>query len=103
MKFVELISKLGQINQSLHLHNQCRRFQSFWFELYLSWFEFSKKQDAIYCLSCYIFCKSSLGCLGSNSFIENTLKNWKKVNSGADCPILYLTQHEKITKKINIT
>ncbi|KAL1309523.1 hypothetical protein AAHE18_17G184000 [Arachis hypogaea] len=65
-----------------------RRFQASWFELYPSWLEYSIEDDAVYCLPCYIFAMKSSINTGSNAFIENGFRNWKKVNSGKDCPLL---------------
>ncbi|XP_072094209.1 uncharacterized protein [Arachis hypogaea] len=48
-----------------------RRFQGSWFELYPSWLEYSIKDDTV-----------------QNAFTENDFRNWKKVNSEKDCPLL---------------
>ncbi|XP_057734603.1 uncharacterized protein LOC130950059 [Arachis stenosperma] len=65
-----------------------RRFQASWFELYPSWLEYSIEDDAVYCLPCYLFAMESSINTDSNAFIENGFRNWKKVNSGKDCPLL---------------
>ncbi|XP_016192481.1 zinc finger MYM-type protein 1-like [Arachis ipaensis] len=59
-----------------------------WFELYPSWLEYSIEDDVVYCLPCYLFAMESSINTGSNAFIENGFRNWKKVNSGKDCPLL---------------
>ncbi|XP_015940055.1 uncharacterized protein LOC107465593 [Arachis duranensis] len=54
------------------------RFQASWFELYPSWLEYSIKDDAVYYLPCYLFAMESSINTGSNAFIENGFRNWKK-------------------------
>ncbi|XP_016185695.1 uncharacterized protein LOC107627370 [Arachis ipaensis] len=61
-----------------------RHFQASWFELYPSWLEYSIENDAVYCLPCYLFAMESSINTGSNAFIENGFRNWKKVNSEKD-------------------
>ncbi|XP_057760180.1 uncharacterized protein LOC130980528 [Arachis stenosperma] len=65
-----------------------RRFQASWFELYPSWLEYSIEDDAVYYLPCYLFAMESSINTYSNAFIENDFRNWKKVNSRKDCPLL---------------
>ncbi|XP_016165048.1 zinc finger MYM-type protein 1-like [Arachis ipaensis] len=61
-----------------------RRFQASWFELYPSWLEYSIEDDAVYCLPCYIFAMKSSINTGSNAFIENGFRNWKKATKSCD-------------------
>ncbi|XP_016195632.1 uncharacterized protein LOC107636648 [Arachis ipaensis] len=56
-----------------------RRFQASWFELYPSWLEYSIEDDAVYYLPCYLFAIESSINTGSNAFIENDFRNWKKL------------------------
>ncbi|XP_072062168.1 uncharacterized protein [Arachis hypogaea] len=56
-----------------------RRFQASWFELYPSWLEYFIEDDVVYCLPCYLFAMESSIYTGSNAFIENGFRNWKKV------------------------
>ncbi|QHO07770.1 Zinc finger MYM-type protein [Arachis hypogaea] len=65
-----------------------RRFQASWFKLFPSWLEYSIEDDAIYCFSCFLFAKEPSINTGSNAFIENGFRNWKKVNSGKECALL---------------
>ncbi|XLV01318.1 hypothetical protein S245_015655, partial [Arachis hypogaea] len=44
--------------------------------------------DAIYCFPCFLFAKEPSINTGSNAFIENGFRNWKKVNSGKECALL---------------
>ncbi|XP_016173285.1 zinc finger MYM-type protein 1-like [Arachis ipaensis] len=64
------------------------RFQASWFKLFPSWLEYSIEDDAIYCFSCFLFAKESSINTGSNAFIENGFRNWKKVNNGKECSLL---------------
>ncbi|XP_057718773.1 uncharacterized protein LOC130933234 [Arachis stenosperma] len=65
-----------------------RRFQASWFKLFPSWLEYSIEDDAIYCFPCFLFAKEPSINTGSNAFIENGFRNWKKVNSGKECALL---------------
>ncbi|QHO54608.1 Zinc finger MYM-type protein [Arachis hypogaea] len=65
-----------------------RRFQVSWFKLFPSWLEYSIEDDAIYCFPCFLFAKEPSINTGSNAFIENGFRNWKKVNSGKECALL---------------
>ncbi|XP_057734118.1 uncharacterized protein LOC130949408 [Arachis stenosperma] len=65
-----------------------RRFQASWFKLFPSWLEYSIEDDAIYCFLCFLFAKEPSINTGSNTFIENGFRNWKKVNSGKECALL---------------
>ncbi|XP_025702547.1 uncharacterized protein [Arachis hypogaea] len=65
-----------------------RRFQASWFKLFSSWLEYSIEDDAIYCFPCFLFAKEPSINTGSNAFIENGFRNWKKVNSGKECALL---------------
>ncbi|QHN95323.1 Zinc finger MYM-type protein [Arachis hypogaea] len=65
-----------------------RRFQDSWFKLFPSWLEYSIEDDAIYCFPCFLFAKEPSINTGSNAFIENGFRNWKKVNSGKECALL---------------
>ncbi|KAL1326644.1 hypothetical protein AAHE18_13G244600 [Arachis hypogaea] len=65
-----------------------RRFQASWFKLFPSWLEYSIEDDAIYCFPCFLFAKEPSINTGSNAFIENDFRNWKKVNSGKECALL---------------
>lgn len=66
--------------------NRNRRFQASWFDAHSCWLEYSPKNDAIYCLPCYLFGKKDSG--RANAFIVDGFKKWKKVNDGANCPLL---------------
>ncbi|XP_052117551.1 uncharacterized protein LOC127747554 [Arachis duranensis] len=65
-----------------------RHFQASWFKLFPSWLEYSIEDDAIYCFPCFLFAKKPSINTGSNAFIENGFRNWKKVNSGKECALL---------------
>ncbi|XP_072078121.1 uncharacterized protein [Arachis hypogaea] len=65
-----------------------RRFQASWFKLFPSWLEYSIEDDAIYCFPCFLFAKEPSINTGSNTFIENGFRNWKKVNSEKECALL---------------
>ncbi|QHO13683.1 Zinc finger MYM-type protein [Arachis hypogaea] len=65
-----------------------RRFQASWFKLFPSWLEYSIEDDAIYCFPCFLFAKEPSINTGSNAFIENGFRNWKKVNSKKECALL---------------
>ncbi|KAL1349338.1 hypothetical protein AAHE18_07G149900 [Arachis hypogaea] len=65
-----------------------RRFQASWFKLFPSWLEYSIEDDAIYCFPCFLFAKEPSINTGSNAFIENGFRNWKKVNSEKECALL---------------
>ena len=62
--------------------NHLRSFQSTWFQKF-PWIEYSPTKDAVFCFPCFLFTKKSFGC-----FTHVGFKNWKKVNSGKDCPFL---------------
>ncbi|XP_015956072.1 uncharacterized protein LOC107480442 [Arachis duranensis] len=64
------------------------RFQASWFKLFPSWLEYSIEDDAIYYFLCFLFAKEPSINTGSNAFIENGFRNWKKVNSGKECALL---------------
>jgi hypothetical protein len=66
--------------------NNRRRFKGSWFDAHSYWLEYSPKNDAIYCLPCYLFGKKELG--RANVFIVDGFRKWKKVNDGANCPLL---------------
>ncbi|KAJ1441691.1 Zinc finger, TTF-type [Sesbania bispinosa] len=66
--------------------NNHRRFQASWFDAHSYWFEYSPKNDAIYCLPCYLFGRKESG--HANAFILNGFNKWKKVNDGVNCPLL---------------
>ncbi|XLS47764.1 hypothetical protein HN51_022122, partial [Arachis hypogaea] len=65
-----------------------RRFQASWFKLFPSWLEYSIEDYAIYCFPCFLFAKEPSINTGSNAFIENGFRNWKKVNSGKEYALL---------------
>ncbi|XP_016200311.1 uncharacterized protein LOC107641330 [Arachis ipaensis] len=65
-----------------------RRFQASWFKLFPSLLEYSIEDDAIYCFPCFLFAKEPSINTGSNAFIENGFRNWKKVNSKKECALL---------------
>lgn len=66
--------------------NNRRRFQASWFDAHSYWLEYSPKNDAIYCLPCYLFGKNEPG--HANAFIVDGFCRWKKVNEGVHCPLL---------------
>jgi len=45
-------------------------------------------QICYFCFTCYLFGREASNRPGSNAFIEKGFKTWKKVNSGANCPLL---------------
>ena len=60
-----------------HPHSFC----SSWFDMFPSWLEYSPKNDAIYCLVCYLTCKPTAR---DNPFVVGGFRNWKRVG-GEDC------------------
>ncbi|XP_025684945.1 uncharacterized protein [Arachis hypogaea] len=50
--------------------------------------EYSIEDDVIYYFSYFLFAKKPSINTGSNAFIENGFRNWKKVNSGKECALL---------------
>ncbi|XLU80900.1 hypothetical protein S245_004320, partial [Arachis hypogaea] len=84
MKSVGLILKLDQINQFLIIIH----FLVIKFIVAFKFHEYSIEDDAIYYFSCFLFAKEPSINTGSNIFIENDFRNWKKVNSGKECDLL---------------
>ncbi|XP_071726894.1 uncharacterized protein [Rutidosis leptorrhynchoides] len=64
-----------------------RSFQEAWFRKFW-WLEYSEKTDAAYCFPRYLFNKKPIGRAGSETFIKQGFKNWRKVNCGQDCPFV---------------
>ncbi|KAL4562252.1 hypothetical protein LXL04_034450 [Taraxacum kok-saghyz] len=54
-----------------------RKFNPFWFDLYKSWLEYSVKNDAAFCLYCYL-CADDIGDNDDTSFTIGGFSNWKK-------------------------
>ncbi|KAM5552412.1 zinc finger MYM-type protein 1-like [Rosa sericea] len=50
-----------------------RRFVKEWFDDFPTWLEYSIKNDAAYCLCCYLFKQG-----GGDAFVGDGFKNWKK-------------------------
>ena len=65
-----------------------RRFPAAWFKLFPSWLEYSKENDATYCLACYLFSKKPSGRPRSDVFTVKGFRCWKKVNDGKKCAFL---------------
>lgn len=54
-----------------------RRFNPSWFDLYKPWLEYSVKEDAAFCLYCYL-CADEAGERDDTSFTTGGFNNWKK-------------------------
>ncbi|XP_062150389.1 uncharacterized protein LOC133859059 [Alnus glutinosa] len=67
--------------------NHLRSFQPSWFNLFLTWLEYSKKKDAAFCLPCFLFNKPS-GHPTQRVFTIDGFRNWKKVRDGKNCAFL---------------
>nr|GFC37704.1 hypothetical protein [Tanacetum cinerariifolium] len=50
--------------------------------------KYSDKKDAAFCFPCYLFGRKPIGKVGSDTFTAKGFNNWKKVNSGKDCPFV---------------
>ncbi|CAL2267578.1 unnamed protein product [Prunus armeniaca] len=57
---------------------ESRRFNPTWFDEFPYWLEYNIKEDAAFCLCCYLF-KTNLGeKAGGDSFVGTGFSNWKK-------------------------
>ena len=54
-----------------------RKFNPIWFDLYKPWLEYSVKNDAVFCLYCYL-CADDIGDNDDTSFTIGGFSNWKK-------------------------
>ena len=74
-------SKLAQLRHMTflgHILETKRRFCPSWFKNNECWLEYSIAKDALFCLYCYLL-KSSHGSQGgSDSFVGEGFRNWKK-------------------------
>ncbi|XP_061366257.1 uncharacterized protein LOC133309491 [Gastrolobium bilobum] len=71
------------------LEKNRRHFCSSWFDLFLSWLEYSPTKDAAFCLHCYLFSKpGGNDRFGLSTFVVEGFRNWKKVNNGENCAFL---------------
>ncbi|GJX82222.1 zinc finger MYM-type protein 1-like protein [Tanacetum coccineum] len=64
-----------------------RSFQAAWFKRFW-WLEYSDTKDAAFCFPCYLFGRKPIGRAGSDTFTAKGFNNWRKVNSGKDCPFV---------------
>jgi hypothetical protein len=71
--------KLWEYPSSEKGNNRCR-FQASWFNTYSTWLEYSKSNDAIFCLQCYVFAKKSTGRPRLDAFIVKGFDNGKKAS-----------------------
>ena len=55
-----------------------RRFNESWFAAYPNWLEYSIKEDAAFCLCCYLFKNDKVGHGGGDAFTSKGFRNWKK-------------------------
>jgi len=67
--------------------NHLRGVQPSWFNLFLTWLEYSKKKDAAFCLPCFLFNKLS-GHPTQCVFTIDGFKNWKKIRDEKNCAFL---------------
>uniref|UniRef100_A0A453IU79 TTF-type domain-containing protein n=1 Tax=Aegilops tauschii subsp. strangulata TaxID=200361 RepID=A0A453IU79_AEGTS len=56
-----------------------RRFNEEWFKDHKSWLEYSTKENAAFCLCCYLFQNESLGHGGGDVFSTKGWKSWNNV------------------------
>jgi hypothetical protein len=56
-----------------------RRFNEDWFKTYKPWLEYSIKEDAAFCLCCYLFQNESLGRGGGDVFSTKGWKGWNNL------------------------
>ena len=54
------------------------RFNESWFDAYPNWLEYSIKEDAAFCLYCYLFKNDKVGHGGGDAFTSKGFRNWKK-------------------------
>lgn len=74
---------IGPIQPRTHIFppkmiaNKLRRFNPKWFDDYNNWLEYSIKNDALYCLPCYLF-KTEGNKGGGDAFVVDGFSSWNK-------------------------
>ncbi|XP_071701334.1 uncharacterized protein [Rutidosis leptorrhynchoides] len=81
------LHKSKYVQSSFGSNSGNRSFQQAWFSKFW-WLEYSEVTDAAYCFPCYLFYKKPIGRAGSDTFIKQGFRNWKKVNCGQDCSFI---------------
>ena len=56
-----------------------RRFNNAWFGEYGNWLEYSIKEDAAFCLCCYLFKNNEISHFGGDAFTTKGFKSWNKM------------------------
>lgn len=60
------------------IYGEKRKFNPEWYKKYASWLEYSEKENALFCLYCYLF-KVVIGAQGGgNTFVSKGFNNWRK-------------------------